>query len=190
MTGNQNQRGISIVELMVVICIMTVLMGFASMGTDLVRDARLRRVTQELLSDIQQARVRAMTREARGYGIRFQSSRSYVVFRFEDCNDDNTYDAGACGGNSREEADVSIKTISPEVVLKRQGVTDDFNNNILIFDRDGISRSATWAFGNMTIVVKNDADQAGIKCITVSATRVREGVWGWDRREHRDTCLE
>jgi Tfp pilus assembly protein FimT len=190
MTSNQNHRGITIIELMAVMCILTVLLGFASIGTDLVSDARLRSATQGLLSDIQLSRIRAMTHDGRGYGIRFMSASSYVVFRFEDCNDSNSYEANGCAGGTREETNGTIKNIPPAVALKRQNPATDFNNNILIFDRNGVSRSATWAFGNMTIVVKNDVDQNGMKCITVSATRVREGVWGWDNHAGKYGCLE
>ncbi len=190
MMRNSGIKGFTMLELMVVICIMAVLMGFAYGGTDMVRRARISKVTQELLSDIQLARIQAMTQNAGGYGIRFQSATTYVVFRFEDCNENNSYEANGCAGGAREETSATVKNISSAVVLKRQNPTTDFNNKILIFDRNGISRSATGAFGNMTIVVKSDTDQNGMKCITISATRVREGIWGWDRHVGKYSCIE
>lgn len=41
----------------------------------------------------------------------------------------------------------------------------------------------------MTILVKNGNDETGMQCITISTTRVREGVWGWDKRAGIYKCL-
>ncbi len=184
----EGMRGITLVELIVVIAIMAVLMGFASAGVEMIRGARVTGVTQRLLADIQIARIQAMTHDAHGYGIRFPSSTSYVVFRFDDCNDSNSYNVNTCDG-SREEADATVKNLPLSVALKKTNPTSNFNNDILIFDPCGVSRNANWAFGNMTIIVKNDTDQDGMKCISISATRVREGVWGWDHKASVYKCL-
>lgn len=180
MKGQGGMRGITLVELMVVIVILAVVLGLASMGADVIRGARLSGATQQLLADIQLSRIQAMTHDAHGFGIRFQSATSYVVFRFNDCNDSKSYDTNTCAGHTREEADTTVKRIPPSVVLKKTLPSTDFNNDILIYDPTGVSRSATGALGNMTILVKNDDDETGMHCITISTIRVREGVWGWD----------
>jgi prepilin-type N-terminal cleavage/methylation domain-containing protein len=189
MMRQEGMRGITLVELMVVITILAVVMGFASLGADVMRGARLSGVTQQLLADIQLSRSRAITHEAHGFGIRFQSATSYVVFRFNDCNDSRSYDANTCAGHTREEIDATVKQIAPSVVLKKTNPSTNFNNDILIYDPSGISRSGTWALGNMTILVKNGNDEIGMQCITISTTRVREGVWGWDHRAGVYKCL-
>jgi Tfp pilus assembly protein FimT len=189
MMRQEGMRGITLVELMVIIVIMAVIMGFASMGADVIRGARISRVTQQLLADIQLSRMRAVTHDAHGYGIRFQSATSYVVFRFEDCNESNSYNVNTCVGGSREESDARVKNLPVSVALRKTNPTSNFNDDILIFDPCGVSRNANWAFGNMTIIVRNATDQEGMKCISVSPTRVHEGVWGWDHRAGKYTCL-
>ena len=186
---NKGMGGVTIVELMVVIAIMAVIMGLASMGADMIQGARLSGVTQQLLADIQFSRARAMTHDAHGCGIRFQSATSYVVFRFNDCNESNSYDINTCAGHTREEIDTTVKQIPASVVLKKTNPSGNFNNDILIYDPSGISRSATWALGNMTILIKNNADDNGMQCISISTTRVREGVWGWDHNASQFKCL-
>jgi prepilin-type N-terminal cleavage/methylation domain-containing protein len=189
MMRQEGMRGITLVELMVVVAIVAVVMSFASMGSDMIRGARKSGVTQQLLADIQLSRIQAMTHDAHGFGIRFQSATSYVVFRFNDCNNDKSYDTNTCAGNSREEIDATVKQIPASVVLKKTNPSTNVNNDILIYDPSGVSRSATWALGNMTIIVKNDTDETGMQCISISTTRVREGVWGWDHSASQYKCL-
>lgn len=188
MMREEGMRGITLVELMAVIAILAVITCLASMGADMMRSARLTGVTQKLLADIQRSRLRAMTHDAHGFGIRFQSATSYVVFRFNDCNDSKSHDTNACAG-SREEIDATVKLIPTTVVLKKTNPSTNVNNDILIYDPSGVSRTATWALGNMTILVKNGNDETGMQCITISTTRVREGVWGWDKRAGIYKCL-
>lgn len=85
--------------------------------------------------------------------------------------------------------DATVKLIPAAVVLKKTNPSTNVNNDILIYDPSGVSRTATWALGNMTILVKNGNDETGVQCITISTTRVREGVWGWDHRAGVYKCL-
>ena len=114
----EGMRGITLVELIVVIAIMAVLMGFASAGVNMIRGARVTGVTQQLLADIQTARIQAMTHDTRGFGIRFPSATSYVVFKFDDCNDDISYDLDTCNGLPRGNRRDGNKS-SVSVVLKK-----------------------------------------------------------------------
>jgi prepilin-type N-terminal cleavage/methylation domain-containing protein len=67
----KRMRGITLVELIVAVAIIAVLIGFASAGVEMIRGARVTGVTQQLLADIQTARMQAITHDVQGYGIPF-----------------------------------------------------------------------------------------------------------------------
>ncbi len=188
--GKGKMQGFTLVEVVVVIVILSVLSGIASLVADLIRKERVASVTRMLYADMQKARLDAMTRDAAGYGLRFESSGSYSVFTFNDCNNDFNYDSDTCDGNSREEANVITRPVPDPVVLKKTNPFTDFDNDILLFDRFGVPRRETWGLGMMTIIVKNGVDGEGIKCVSVSANRIREGIWSWDKKERKYTCIE
>jgi prepilin-type N-terminal cleavage/methylation domain-containing protein len=172
----RGMRGVTVIELMVVICIAGILSGFAYIGTEMIHKEQVSSAARELLADIQRARMNAMTQGGKGYGIRFESSSSYVLFEFDDCNSDYSYDPSSCGG-SREETNVIRRQLTSTVVLNKTKPLNLFNNYVLIFDQLGYPRQANWGMGIMTIVVRNESDNSIIKCITISMNRIRESSW-------------
>lgn len=177
MMRNKGISGLTLLELMIVMCIAFLLSGFAYLGTVLVRREQVSSITRELLADIHRARKNAITQEGKGFGIRFESSNSYVIFQFNDCNDDYKYDANSCGGGTREETKSVRRTITSSVVLSKTNMSQYFNNDIVIFDKLAFPRKADWGLGLMTILVRNNNDAGIIKCITISTNRVRESIW-------------
>ncbi len=169
--------GFTLIELLVVMVLITILAGFTSMGFDLLRRERVTSATRELIADLQRARLDAMTGDGKGTGIRLVSGgKSYVIFKFEDCNDDYTYDTNTCNGN-REEKILSEKKLPDSLVLTKTNLFTGVNDDVRIFDRSGITRWHTWGAGGITIVINSMPDAGLTKCIAISVNRIREGVW-------------
>ncbi len=172
--------GYSLVEVMVVVLIAVVLAGFTSLSIDVIRRERVRSASRELLADLQRLRYEAMTLDAKGAGIRFESNSAYVLFRFDDCDHDYEYDTDTCEHNGREERDVKRKILPAAVEIKRGNPSTDPNNDILIFDRFGIPRTKTWALGPLKLILKSQSDMDAAKCVVISMNRIREGVLAKD----------
>lgn len=173
----RTMQGNTLIELMVVVGIIAITVGLVSLGTNLIRRERVLSTTRELLADLQKARMDAMTKDSRGFGIRLESSRSYVLFRFNDCNEDSVYNDDTCPGNAPEEADVIRKTVPASVVLRKTNPTKETGNDVRIFDRFGSPRHPTGGLGGITILVRNVTDAEHIRCISVSTNRIREARW-------------
>lgn len=177
MMGKETMRGLTLLELMFVIGIMGIIVGFVPLSADMVRRERVESATRVLYADLQKARLDAMTQGGLGFGIRLESHNSYVIFRFNDCNNDYTYDANTCSDNGREETDVIKRELHSSVVLHKTNPSTDVNNDVRIFDPFGSPRQANWGMGNITIYVNNVLDTGLIKCVSISTNRIREGVW-------------
>lgn len=181
-------EGVTLIELAVVLTIIAILVVLAAVGSEFIGTDRIRSASRELLSDLQWARQAAMTQgssavatQLRGFGIRFESTDVYRIFRFNDTNTNFIYDG------TSEEAGITDGEASPrkrdlystiQLKIKSGGVPVDPNNDILIFDRQGIPRQSNWGFSQITFVIQN-RNNPGIqaKCVTVSFNRIREGVW-------------
>jgi prepilin-type N-terminal cleavage/methylation domain-containing protein len=169
--------GFTLMELMFVMGIMAIIGGFAALSTDMIRRERVAGATRELYADLQKARLDAMTQGGKGFGIRLESQNSYVIFKFEDCNEDYTYDTNTCTGATREETNIIKRTLHSSLSLHKTNPSTNVNNDVRIFDRFGSPRQPTWGLGGITILVKNVPDSGLIKCISISASRIREALW-------------
>lgn len=177
MMKNRGMKGVSMLELMIVICIAGGLSGFAYFGNDMIQREKVSSISRELLADIQTTRMNAITREGKGFGIRFESSSTYVLFKFNDCNNDYNYDSNTCEGGSAEESNVIRKTIASPVMLNKSMQSREIDDDIIIFDKLGHPRQKNWGMGMMTILVKHGSDPRFVKCISISMNRVREALW-------------
>ena len=187
---NTRTRGFTITELVVTLSIITIMAALVPLGTDLIGRARVSSASKQLYADVQRLRVSAMTQKSRGFGIRFASPTTYTLFKFNDCNNDYRYDPDRCGGETKEEEVMNTRSLSSSLEFKKTNPGKDIANEVVIFDRFGIPRTANWAFGWRTIIVKNSGDADFMKCIVISTNRIREGLWGWDKRRRKKGCVK
>jgi prepilin-type N-terminal cleavage/methylation domain-containing protein len=177
MKRENNMRGMTLFEMMLVIAIMAICAGFTSHGMDLVRRERVASAARMLYADIQKARVEAVTRGGDGFGIRLVSRNSYEMFKFNDCNNDSNYDPDSCPGGTREEADVIQRELHSSVELHKTNPFTDVSDDVRIFDRFGSPRCSTGGLGGITILVGDNQKSGPIRCISISTNRIREGIW-------------
>ncbi len=174
--ANGGSRGFTLLEMIVVISIVGTLSGMAYLGKDFINRERVSSITRELIADIQRARMDAITQRGLGVGIRFESSSSYVIFGFNDCNNDYDYDADTCSG-SREETEIMRKEIPPSVVLRKTNPFNSLDNEVVIFDKFGHPRRGNWGMGFMTILVRSESDEQYAKCVSISMNRILYKTW-------------
>jgi prepilin-type N-terminal cleavage/methylation domain-containing protein len=177
MMRKEQMRGLTLLELLLVIAIMAVIVGFVPLSADMIRRERVASAARVLYADIQKARLDAMTQGGMGFGIRLESPNSYVIFKFIDCNGDSTYDVNACSANGREETAVIRRILHPSLELHKTNPSTHVNNDVRIFDRFGTPRQANWGLGMITILIDNVAESEFVKCVSVSTHRMRESMW-------------
>lgn len=179
-----DNKGFSLIEILVVVALFGVVATIATMGSDFVQKHRLTAASRELLGDLQKIRQDAMTRsdpalgaDSRGFGIRFGSNTTYTTFEFNDCSMNFIYDANGCAGN-REEAGTSQKTLPSSITVTIRDTVDP-PRDILIYDKRGMARDNNWGLvgaGGITYVLRR-AGVAEERCVTVTPVRIREGRW-------------
>jgi prepilin-type N-terminal cleavage/methylation domain-containing protein len=183
----KNEKGITLIEILVVLAIIAIVATLMAVGPEFSGTDRIRTASRELLSDLQWARQAAMTQgpggtvpQLRGFGIRFESTNIYRIFRFNDTNTNFIYDAG-------EERSITDGEASPrqrdlystiQLMINSGGTPVSPNNDVLLFDRQGMPRQSNWSFSQITFVIQNPNNPgAQAKCVTVTFNRIREGVW-------------
>jgi prepilin-type N-terminal cleavage/methylation domain-containing protein len=177
-------KGVTLIELAVVLGVLSIVLALAAVGPGFVSTDRIGSTSRELLSDLQQMRQSAMTQgpdvtasQLRGFGIRFESTKRYRLFRFNDGNLNFIYDG------TSEEAPLSAGEVIPrqrdismplELKIKRDASLVDPDNDVLIFDRFGIPRQSNMGFKKMSVVIQNpNIDEVRKKCVSVSFSRIR-----------------
>ena len=183
----KKMRGFSLIEVMVVITIIAIMAGFAALGMDFIRREKVSSVTKDLVSDLQRLRIDALTQgpdsgtgavmpNLRGFGIRFDSTTSYVTFAFNDANTNFIY------SGTGEEVKAKTKTVSSSIKVE---VNNDAAYNIVIYDRMGIptrykpdGTPKTIATDADALILKvQDVSGAAVKCIKVTMNSIRQGAW-------------
>src|SRR3989338_886362 len=167
-----SQKGFSMIEMLLVIVIIMIIAYIAANGSDFYQSRRLMAASQQLYGDIQKTRIGAMTKSiaanSRGWGIQFDSSSQYTIFEFNDGNGNFNYDSGEAA-NARQ---VTLQT-GIAVTVKGNPAGDD---NIVIFDKQGLSKATTWAGGSRTFIVQLSGGSDG-RCLVLDDVRIREGIW-------------
>lgn len=184
----KNDSGVTLMELIVALSIFSILIMLAAVGPEFTGAERVSSAAKELLTDLQWIRYSAMTQnpdascpELRGTGVRFESSKRYRLFRFNDNNGNFTYD----GANEERsltdgEAEARQRNLSAplEMKIKRAGSLVNPNNAVVLFDHSGMPRQTTFGFQKVSIVFQHSSIQEIPKrCVSISFNRVREGIW-------------
>jgi prepilin-type N-terminal cleavage/methylation domain-containing protein len=181
-------KGVTLIELVVVLAIAAILAALAAIGPGFISTEKVRNTTKELLADFQLMRNYAMMQgpdavasDLRGYGIRFESKNRYRLFRFNDSNQNFSYDGAAEEAplTSAESAARQRNIPAPlDLQVKRGGSLADPEDAIVIFDHLGMPRQANLGVQQMSIVIHNPAmGEVAKQCVTVSYNRIREGEW-------------
>jgi len=169
-----DKKGVTFIELMVVLAIIGIAVTLATMGSDTVRKHRLTAASRGLLGDLQKIRQDAMTRvsgaNSRGHGIRFTSSNSYTIFEFSDINNNFVYDDTGEETAGRSEA---LPTSSTVTIGNATNPTGD----VLIYDKRGMARDSAWSQVTSKTYVLRLTGVTEVRCILIEAVRIREGTW-------------
>jgi prepilin-type N-terminal cleavage/methylation domain-containing protein len=189
-----NSKGITLVELVIVLAIITIVTAVAAVGSGFIGTERIKSTSRELLADLQYLRQSAMTQgpdntatALRGFGIRFESANSYHLFRFNDGNSNFMYDDTSEEAALPGESAPRTKYIPVQLKLRIKvgNRLEDPRDKVMIFDHHGIPREKQMGFQLMSIVIEDpNLLDAPRKCVSTSFTRIREGVW-----DEQD-CLE
>jgi prepilin-type N-terminal cleavage/methylation domain-containing protein len=194
-----NNKGYSLIELIIVVAILAILLSVASPSMDFIRRERVTSHMREMVADIQKTRSDAISSFQtntvlapfkRGSGIRFASPTSYVKFDFND-----SIPAMAAGGTSTgnflydgiaEEVSQMTKTFTStqiQIWMPQDGGFHAPANDIVIFDRAGLPHQADWRSIGMdnvpvTITIRDPALPADYtRCIFIRAMLIQEGFW-------------
>jgi prepilin-type N-terminal cleavage/methylation domain-containing protein len=187
-SSTRQSKGVTLIELVVVLAIVAILAALAAIGPGFISTEKIRNTTKELLADFQLMRNYAMMQgpdaaasDLRGYGIRFESKNRYRLFRFNDSNQNFSYDGAAEESPlTANETAVRQRNIPAplDLQVKSGGSLSDPENAIVIFDHLGMPRQANLGVQQMSIVIHNPTmGEVAKQCITVSYNRIREGEW-------------
>jgi prepilin-type N-terminal cleavage/methylation domain-containing protein len=187
-TAVRSKAGVTMVELVVVLAIVTIVTAIVAIGQGFVSTDRIKSTTAELLGDLQWIRHAAMTRgpdstapQLRGFGIRLETKNQYSLFRFNDTNLNFVYDGtGEEAPLTSGESVPKRRLLHHSVALRiKSGVAlVDPNNKVLIFDHLGNPKQANMGFQQLSMVIQNpDLSEMPKKCISISFNRIREGQW-------------
>ncbi len=180
-------NGKSLLELMISLAVVSVVLFIATISNSFISEDKIKSFSKELYGDLIKIRYLSMTSghdknmpNLRGYGIRFQDSNTYYLFRVNDKNQDFFYSGTNEEAPLNGESESKKKEI-PQTLRIQIKEKDDLNNprdNVLIYDNHGLPRQPSGAFQMMTLVVESIIDNnAQKKCISIAFNRIREGLW-------------
>lgn len=169
----KSEGGFSLIEMLIVLAIIGIVAAIATMNSDFVQRHQLTAASRGLYSDLQKIRQDALTRgsvaNSRGFGLRFASNTTYSTFEFNDADGDYTYDG------TGEESGAAQKTLSSVTVTI--GAAGDPTNNVLIYDKRGMTRAVNWSSAGGRTYVLRATRVSQARCVSVSTVRIREGLW-------------
>ena len=183
--GRQNQRGVTLIELMVVVVVITISMLIGMQGIEFYQRYQLQAASRQLFSAIEKIRQDALTKRttvnpvsgtavtSRGFGLRLVAGgNGYTTFEFNDVDNDFVYDGAV------EEYAPNRSTADDGPRFSKSITLTSNVSGPLFYDERGLSRGETWGFGNRTYTLSHsNAGIQPLRCVVVSNIRAREGVW-------------
>ena len=136
--------GITLVELMIVVAIIGIIMGIASLSmTEMSRTAKLNETRDMLLADIEEAKLKSISGVPNG--IIIASATSYQVVRLTDAD-----------GDFKRDATEVYATLSTVTMPSGMTITAPAVGTEVWFDRKGIPKTSTWQFSNPSFTLSKD----------------------------------
>ncbi len=177
----RQESGVTLIELLIVIAILGVLAGLATVGFGLSKQQRLATFTKEFHSDLQKARLDAMTRSStvktRGYGLHFPANGSYRIFEYVDVV--NTGFKDFVYNGATEEVNATDKTLASvaSITIGDSSTLPEDVDTVVIFDKRGFVRNKNWGMISSQLYVLSMEGVTDKRCVSLSRTRIREGRW-------------
>lgn len=180
-------HGKSLLELIISLSIVSIVLFVATISNSFLSEDKIRSFSKELYGDLIKIRYSSMTTgpdknmpDLRGYGIRFQDSNTYYLFRVNDKNQDFFYsgfdEEAPFNGENKLKKRETPNTL--KIQIKEKDNLINPHDNVLIFDNRGLPRQPSGAFQMMTLVIENTIEnEAQKKCVSITFTRIREGLW-------------
>ncbi len=171
-----NSKGFTLIETLVVVALVGLVAAMATNGSDFLRGHRLSEGSRGLQVEFQKLRQDALTKgnpanlNGRGFGLRFVSATQYRLFEFNDADKDYTYD------DAGEEAD-AVTVDLPSGVTVTIGDAGSPVNNVLLYDKRGLSRKTDWSTESNRTYVLRVGGESTERCVKVGRVLLQEGVW-------------
>jgi prepilin-type N-terminal cleavage/methylation domain-containing protein len=158
-----NQRGFSIIELVVVLAIIAVLLSVATLDfSSMNRKYQIEKEARELYSAITKARLSSM--QNKQYGALLLGPKEYVFIAYTSPD----YPAGVTGSKTLDRVNVPYEIKKLNTTTGVPGVLDE-NIDKIAFDIQGFTNN------NMTLVVTPTLYSGGNDCIIVHTARTNIG---------------
>jgi len=155
---NFSNRGITLIEIFVVITITTIVLAIAVPNfSKYVKKYGVEKETTEIYGDLVEQRFKSMSSGVPN-GVIFDSSTAYTLFEFDDADYNMQYTAG-------EEKDPIQKSGLKFDLAKPPAGT------VVLFDERGMAKNVGTGF---TVYINSPARY---NCIAVSSNRIKMGAW-------------
>jgi prepilin-type N-terminal cleavage/methylation domain-containing protein len=156
-------RGFSLIELMVVVAIMIILLAIGiPQLSKYIKKYNVEKEITTLYGDLMNQRFKSMNSGV-PHGIVIDNSTKYTLFKFYDSNYNLIFDNLSDAENAVERK-LKFNLTAP--------VWPD-NNSVIMFDKGGIYRNKEWGGTGISIYIDYPAKY---NCIKIFVTRVKMGV--------------
>lgn len=165
---NFSNRGVTLIEVFVVITIITIVLAIAiSNFSKYVKKYGVEKEITQVYGDLVEQRFKSINSGVPN-GIRFDSPTQYTLFEFDDSQGSPKYNMQYTAG---EEKDPTQKSGLKFDLEKKGGA---IAGTVVLFDEKGMAKNDSWGFDSFTILINSPARY---NCIAVSSNRIKMGAW-------------